>query len=163
MIQCRWLDSNIGPCNIVSGNETRYNPYSWNSNANIFFIDQPVGTGFSYADFGETVVSYLILIHTESAYVSPTQSPRQKKLQKILHPSLPYSLKCSITSRVVPSIYRMNRMPYVALLKYLHLYPIKYDVPKGRYLPLFATAIYDQNAALTEKGMSPINVRWNFQ
>lgn len=47
------------------------------------------------------------------------------------------------------------------LSKYLHLYlyPNKYDVPKGRYLPLFATAIYDQNAALTEKGISPINLK----
>lgn len=46
----------IGPCNIVSANKTEYNPYSWNSNANIFFIDQPVGVGFSYADYGETIV-----------------------------------------------------------------------------------------------------------
>ena len=46
----------LGPCSIATGNTTKFNPYSWNSNANIFFIDQPVGTGFSYADFGESVV-----------------------------------------------------------------------------------------------------------
>ena len=45
-----------GPCNIVSSNKTEFNPYSWNNNANIFFIDQPVGVGNSYADYGEFVV-----------------------------------------------------------------------------------------------------------
>ena len=28
-----------------------------NTNANVFFVDQPIGVGFSYADYGEYVVS----------------------------------------------------------------------------------------------------------
>jgi len=32
------------------------NPYSWNSNATVMWIDQPVGTGFSYADHSRDYV-----------------------------------------------------------------------------------------------------------
>lgn len=36
-----------GPCKI-NGTDTVMNPYSWNSNANLLYIDQPAGVGFSY-------------------------------------------------------------------------------------------------------------------
>ncbi|KAF8879944.1 serine carboxypeptidase [Infundibulicybe gibba] len=49
------LWTNGGPCRIPDDNGTVFHPQSWNSNANIFFIDQPVGVGFSYAEYGEAV------------------------------------------------------------------------------------------------------------
>jgi len=49
-----------GPCTVnKDGNSTTVNPYSWNTNANMFWIDQPPGTGFSEgdADSGEAEVA----------------------------------------------------------------------------------------------------------
>ncbi|THH26698.1 hypothetical protein EUX98_g7491 [Antrodiella citrinella] len=47
----------LGPCRVTQPNATTFNPFSWNENANIFFVDQPIGVGFSYADYGEYVSS----------------------------------------------------------------------------------------------------------
>lgn len=32
------------------GKTLKSNPYSWNANANLIYVDQPVGTGFSHAN-----------------------------------------------------------------------------------------------------------------
>lgn len=45
-----------GPCLVSDGgNNITYNPYSWNTNANIIYLDQPLNTGFSYSDTNSTV------------------------------------------------------------------------------------------------------------
>ncbi|KAJ3318992.1 hypothetical protein HDV06_006741 [Boothiomyces sp. JEL0866] len=45
------LLTELGPCNInKDGSGTDFNNFSWNSNANIFFLDQPVNVGLSYSD-----------------------------------------------------------------------------------------------------------------
>ena len=41
----------LGPCLINShGNGTVYNKYGWSKEANLLFVDQPAGVGFSYID-----------------------------------------------------------------------------------------------------------------
>ncbi|KAJ2998256.1 hypothetical protein HDV02_004676 [Globomyces sp. JEL0801] len=41
----------LGPCKFdPATNRTNPHPYSWNNNANLLFLDQPVETGFSYTD-----------------------------------------------------------------------------------------------------------------
>ena len=53
---CAGLLFENGPCSISSDcNTTIHNPYSWNEKVNIIYLDQPIGTGFSYASDGSSV------------------------------------------------------------------------------------------------------------
>jgi cathepsin A (carboxypeptidase C) len=46
----------LGPCLINEyGNGTTYNPYGWNKETALIFVDQPAGVGFSYVNEGELV------------------------------------------------------------------------------------------------------------
>jgi len=43
------MDGEGGPCYVnLDGNSTTLNPWSFNNYANMLYIDQPVGAGFSY-------------------------------------------------------------------------------------------------------------------
>eukprot|EP01084_Bolivina_argentea_P260172 439268_1 len=47
-----------GPCKLINNgtsiNDVKLNPYSWNSNANLMFVDQPPSVGFSTGPFVST-------------------------------------------------------------------------------------------------------------
>jgi len=48
----------LGPCLINEhGNGTIYNPFGWNKNSALLFVDQPAGVGFSYLDHGQSLPS----------------------------------------------------------------------------------------------------------
>ncbi|THH20268.1 hypothetical protein EW146_g1054 [Bondarzewia mesenterica] len=124
----------LGPCSIdmnnVSPNGTTWNPYSWNNEANIFFLDQPqvsfplvsiVGVGFSYAEHGETVET------TEEA------------AQNI----------AAFISIFFETFDQFKGRP-------LHLAGESYG---GRYLPVFASEVWDQNQYAEEEGRPLINLQ----
>ncbi|WFC97655.1 carboxypeptidase C [Malassezia yamatoensis] len=46
----------LGPCNVANqGEDVEYNEYSWNTKANLLFLDQPLEVGYSYSETGETI------------------------------------------------------------------------------------------------------------
>lgn len=57
--------ASLGPCTMVSPNTTERNLFSWNTNANMLFLDQPAGVGFSYADHGEKVVRHVASFYSD--------------------------------------------------------------------------------------------------
>jgi carboxypeptidase C (cathepsin A) len=56
------LMDGAGPCRIKDADSVEENPHAWNEWANIIYIDQPVGTGFSYDHSGGAVVCSLHLV-----------------------------------------------------------------------------------------------------
>ncbi|KAF9561528.1 serine carboxypeptidase [Agrocybe pediades] len=111
----------LGPCRIPDANGTVFHPESWNNNANVFFIEQPVGVGFSYAEHGE--------------YVGTTEEAAK-----------------DVASFV--SIFFENFSQFKG--RAFHMAGESYG---GRYLPLFASAVYDQSAKLAAAGLTPINLQ----
>ncbi|KAF8551275.1 alpha/beta-hydrolase [Imleria badia] len=111
----------LGPCRALSGNGTTYHPESWNTNASIFFVDQPIGVGFSYADYGEAVST------TEEA---------AKDIAAFI------------------AIFFENFSQFKG--RAFHMAGESYG---GRYIPVFAAEVYDQNAKLLAAGLTPINLQ----
>ncbi|KAI0644056.1 serine carboxypeptidase [Trametes meyenii] len=114
------LFTELGPCRVTSANTTERNPFSWNEHANVFFVDQPVDVGYSYAEYGEAVTTTL-----EAA--------------------------ADIATFIAIFFEHFTKFKGRAL----HLAGESYG---GRYIPVFASAIYDKNTELIQAGVTPINL-----
>ncbi|KAI0056758.1 alpha/beta-hydrolase [Artomyces pyxidatus] len=111
----------LGPCRVTNATEgTKFHPESWNNNASVFFVDQPVNVGFSYADYGESVST---------------------------------SEEAALDIAAFLAIFFENFSSFKG--RAFHMAGESYA---GRYIPLFASAVYDQNAQLLARGLTPINL-----
>ncbi|KZO99184.1 alpha/beta-hydrolase [Calocera viscosa TUFC12733] len=112
----------LGPCRpSPSGNSTTPNPYSWNNEANIIFLDQPAGVGFSYSEEGEQVVG----------------SSEQGRGDV-----------WAFLQAFVESMGLGGRDFHIAGESYA-----------GRYIPVYAAYIVDQNRRVAAQGLRPLNLQ----
>ncbi|GLB36810.1 putative peptidase S10 family protein [Lyophyllum shimeji] len=110
----------LGPCRIAGPNSTKSFEHAWNSKANVFFIDQPAGVGYSYTDYKD---------------VPGTTEDAAKDIAAFVAIFFEHFTKFK------------GRAFHMAGESY-----------GGRYIPLFASEVYDQNARLIEAGITPINL-----
>ncbi|KAG8791094.1 hypothetical protein FRC17_008802, partial [Serendipita sp. 399] len=121
----------LGPCQILSKDDIpnpKYNPYSWNSNASVIFIDQPVGVGYSYADYGE--------------HVGRTEEAAK-------------DIAAFVAIFMERFVYGTHRGTDKGDVK-LHLAGESYG---GRYIPVFAAEIIDQNIQLREANLTTVPLK----
>ncbi|KAI0714777.1 alpha/beta-hydrolase [Earliella scabrosa] len=74
-----------GPCTIEDPQTTVPNPHSWTNVANMIFLDQPVGTGFSYASDGSKVDTLADLAVDVYAFLQLFVSRFEEYADKPLH------------------------------------------------------------------------------
>ncbi|RDX51142.1 serine carboxypeptidase [Lentinus brumalis] len=129
----------LGPCRVTSANTTKRFEYAWNDHANIFFIDQPVDVGFSYADYGEQVSSTPEAAKDISAFMVIFFEHFSKFKGRPFHMAgESYGVRVAMLAQNL----RASESPRL----------------QGRYIPVFAAAIHDKNAELIEAGLTPINL-----
>ncbi|KZV59827.1 alpha/beta-hydrolase [Peniophora sp. CONT] len=111
----------VGPCRVTNSTKgPEFFEHSWNSNANVIYLDQPIYSGFSYAEYGETI------------YTTEEAAEDVAKAVVLFFESF--------------SQYKGRSF---------HMAGISYG---GRYIPLFASAVHDQNALLLAQGLIPVNL-----
>ncbi len=123
----------LGPCRVNEfGHNTTYNPDSWNSHANIIFLDQPVNVGFSYADNGKTVSTSPVAGKDVYAF-----------LELFFHrfseySELPFHSESLIARKLCPSCIHSNPNHIVAAESY-----------GGTYAPNIASVVHEANKKLS--------------
>ncbi|THU77848.1 alpha/beta-hydrolase [Dendrothele bispora CBS 962.96] len=96
----------LGLCRLLDGTRPKSHPKFWNANANIFFIDQPIEVGFSYADYREYMATAEDAAKDMAAFVgmffenlSQKEGSRNGRTNAYTMYSAYYKMTCTAASR----------------------------------------------------------------
>ncbi len=134
------LFTELGPCLINKyGNGTVPNPQSWVSNASVFFLDQPLGVGFSYSD-------------------PPSSHPHRSTIDKASELEETRGReKSKSTLAAAADIYAFMKIWYASFPDSIRLpFHMSGESYAGHYIPIFASYILAMNALEDEAGGLPI-------
>ncbi|PWY96897.1 alpha/beta-hydrolase [Testicularia cyperi] len=133
----------LGPCNAINPNlrkgkpGTERNPWAWNANATLIFLDQPVGVGYSYVDWADKKRR----AHKPPQRVYSAEAAA-KDASAFLH---------LLAMHVGKEIIRDE--------KAIPSFHIAGESYAGRYIPLLANQIVEDNKAIEahpESGLKPL-------
>lgn len=120
----------VSPCTVnQAGDDTTFNPYSWNSNSSVIFLDQPLNVGYSYGNGGATntveaakhVYAFLQLFFKEFS----------GKIQRMRL----YASFCSFCSFL-----------FIISIEYSHLdFHVSGESYAGHYIPRIGTEVNENN------------------
>ena len=147
-----------GPCRIANdSNTTVLNPHSWNSVANMLYIDQPVQTGFSY----DVPTNGTADVETgEETALRPGDDIPEQDLRKVLvgtFPSLQRGNTVSTSESAAKVLWHFAQTWFQEFPAYkpndsnIHFWTESYG---GHYGPVFVNYFEEQNAKIANKTLT---------
>ena len=148
-----------GPCNFSKGATTpEANPWSWNKEYNLLYVDQPVQTGFSYDNATEGLLDLI------TGDITPGGSPAGNSSIRGVFASQNTSHTANTTETAAKQFWNFlqawSDLPYYNASAPLALWTESYG---GRYGPSFASYIVKQNGLIKTGSLSSsthLNLRW---
>ncbi|KAI1759064.1 alpha/beta-hydrolase [Hypoxylon sp. FL1150] len=136
-----------GPCSITRDHVPRTNPWSWNRDYNILYVDQPVQTGFSY----DVLTNGLLDLETGNIFPTVSDDPGNRTLIPGIFSSQNVNSTANTTETAAKHFWNFLQQWTGRFTQHntsdnaISIWTESYG---GRYGPSFAAYIHEQNSRI---------------